>query len=149
MFWATVSLSQQGTASGLTFRLEVVGEKAPILHTVAFCLAGEEVTSCYTDIQKLFLGTYEVWFYLQCIEMHLLSFIGWFYNSHCLLFIVIGCFLQRWLCFRVEPMYLSSPHYFAHAVSLCPHFMKISDSLPQDWTLQTAFLKDAKVSVVS
>lgn len=59
MLRASVSLSQQGTAAGFTFHLEVVGEKVPILRTVAFCLVGEEVTSCYTDIQKLFLDTYE------------------------------------------------------------------------------------------
>ena len=61
MLWASASTSQQTlrTPAAFMFHLEMVGEKVPILRAVTFFMAGEEATSCYTDIQKLFLSACE------------------------------------------------------------------------------------------
>lgn len=87
------------TPAAFTFHLGMDGEKVPVLGATMFCVAGEESTSCYTDIKKLFSNAFEAQCYLQSIEMHLSSFISWFCNSSCLLFHVIGYFLWGGSCF--------------------------------------------------
>lgn len=153
MLWASSSTSQQtlGTPVAFMFHLEMVGEKVPILRAVTFFMAGEEATSCCTDIRKLFPSACEAWCYLQNIEMHLPSFISSFYNSRCLLFLVIGCFLQRWFCFSG---WIYPECTYHHHITCIPS-LSVVPLHERPWFSAPGLnspgnvLKDVKMSVVS